>query len=77
MESMVQMNVSVKQKQTHRPREGSCGRQGEGGGGMDWEFGVSRCKLFYVAWIYNKDLFYIAYHAPLSMEFSRHEYWRE
>ena len=42
---------------------------------MDWEFGVSRCKLFYVAWIYNKDLFYIAYQNPLSMQFSRQEYW--
>ena len=41
---------------------------------MDWEFWVSRCKLFYIAWIYNKVLFYMAYQAPLSMEFSRQEY---
>ena len=51
------MNVSVKQKQTHRPREGSCGRQGEGGGGMDWEFGVSRCKVLYTERI-NEVLLY-------------------
>ena len=25
-----------------------------GGGGMDWEFGVSRCKLLHLAWIHNK-----------------------
>ena len=23
-------------------------------GGMDWEVGVSRCKLLYVGWINNK-----------------------
>ena len=23
---------------------------------MDWEFGISRCKLFYVEWINNKVL---------------------
>ena len=40
------MNLSMKQKQTHRYREQTCGCQGEGGRrGMDWEFGVSRCKL--------------------------------
>ena len=26
------------------------------GGGMDWEIGVSRCKLFYIEWIKNKVL---------------------
>ena len=25
-----------------------------GGGGMDWEFGISRCKLLYKEWITNK-----------------------
>ena len=29
-----------------------------GGGGMDWEFGVSRCKLLHIEWINNKDLLY-------------------
>ena len=29
-----------------------------GGGGMDWEFGVSRCKLLYREWINNKVLLY-------------------
>ena len=26
-----------------------------GGGGMDWEFGVSRCKLVYMEWINNRS----------------------
>ena len=26
------------------------------GGGMEWEFGVSRCKLVYIEWIHNKVL---------------------
>ena len=28
----------------------------EGEGGMDWEFGISRCKLLYIEWINNKVL---------------------
>ena len=28
-----------------------------GGGGKDWEFGVSRCKLVHIGWI-NKVLLY-------------------
>ena len=23
---------------------------------MEWEFGISRCKLVYIEWINNKDL---------------------
>ena len=39
--------------------EQTCGCQGEGcEGGMDWEFGVSRCKLLYREWINNKILLY-------------------
>ena len=51
---MTQMNLSMKQKQTHR--EHTCGCQGGWGvgGGMEWEFGISRCKLLYVEWINNK-----------------------
>ena len=51
------MNLSTKQKQTHILREQACGCQG-GGGGMNWEFGVSRCKLVYIGWINNKVLLY-------------------
>ena len=55
---MTQMNLSVKQKETQRHREQTCGCQGrEGDGGrMDWEFGISRCELVYRAWINNKVL---------------------
>ena len=50
------MNLLTKQKQTHRHREQTCGCQGGGGlgGGMDWEFGVGRCKLLHLEWINNK-----------------------
>ena len=52
---MTQMNLSTKEKQTHRQREQTCGCEG---GGMDWEFGISRCKLLYIEWINNKVLLY-------------------
>ena len=29
-----------------------------GGGGMDWEFGVNRCKLVYIGWVNNKVSLY-------------------
>ena len=28
------------------------------GGGMDWECGISRCKLLYTEWVKNKILLY-------------------
>ena len=30
--------------------------RGWGGGGMEWELGISRCKLLYIGWINNKVL---------------------
>ena len=40
--NMAQMNLSAKQKQTHRHTEQTCGYNGVGGGnGMNWEFGIS------------------------------------
>ena len=54
---MAQMNLSSKQKQTHRHGEQTCScHRGEGGNGMDWEFGVSRCKLFHLEWISDEVL---------------------
>ena len=42
---MTQMNLSTKQKQTHRDREETVvAKREERGRGMDWEFGVSRCN---------------------------------
>ena len=60
---MTLINLSMKQTQTHRHREQTCvcqggGRGRKGKGGMDWEFGISRCKLVYIRWINNKVLLY-------------------
>ena len=57
---MTQINISIKQKQTYRHREQTCGCQGwgRGWGGKDWEFGISRCKLLYIGWINNNALLY-------------------
>ena len=42
---MTQMNLPMEKKQAHGLGEQTCGCQGgEGGSGMDWDFGVSRCK---------------------------------
>ena len=50
------MNLSMKQKQTHRHREQNCGFQGKGlRGGMDWEFGTSRHKLLHKEWIKTRS----------------------
>ena len=50
------MNLFPKQKETHRHRKQT--QRGGVGGGMEWEFGVSRCKLLYIKWINNKILLY-------------------
>ena len=56
---MTQMNLSMKQKQNHGHREQTGGCQGGGvWEGMEWEAGVSRCKLLYMEWINNKVLLY-------------------
>ena len=55
---MTQMNLSTKQKQTHRHREQTCGHQGMAdgvGGGMEWESGISKCKLLYIEWINTRS----------------------
>ena len=54
------MNLSMKQKQTHRHREQTCGchRGGLGRGGMHWEFGISTFNLLHIEWINNKVLLY-------------------
>ena len=57
--NMTQMNLSLKQKQTRRERTDVWLPCEKGlGGGVDWEFGVSRCKQFYIGWINNKILLY-------------------
>ena len=50
----IQMNLFTKQKQTDMENRLVVAKE-EGGGGerMDWEFGISRCKLLYIEWINN------------------------
>ena len=56
---MAQMSLSTEQKETYRHREQICGCQGGGGGSrIDWEFGVSRQKLFHFKCISNEVLLY-------------------
>ena len=44
---------------THRHREQFCGCWGGGvGAGVDWEFGVSGCKLVYMRCMNSKVLLY-------------------
>ena len=44
-------------KQIHRHREHTCGCQGGWGrGGVEWEFGICRCKLLNIGWMNNKVL---------------------
>ena len=46
-------------KENHGHGEETCGFQGGGGGGgngIDWEFGVNRCKRLPLEWISNEIL---------------------
>jgi len=56
------MNLSTKQKWTHRYREQTIENKlpkAEGAGeGKGWEFGISRCKPVYTKQINNKVLLY-------------------
>ena len=54
---MVQMNLYTKQKQTHKHREQICGCQGgREERVIDWEFGVSRCKLLHFHLISHSEV---------------------
>ena len=50
------MSFSMKQKETHIYGKWICGCGRVGG--MDWEFGINRCKLLYIEWKNNKVLLY-------------------
>ena len=53
------MNLSMKQKRNLDIENRLVVAKEEGvGGGMEWEFGVSRCKLLYIEWINNKVVLY-------------------
>ena len=56
---MALMNLHTEKKQTHRHGEQIGGWQrGRGESGMDWKFGVSRCKLLHWEWISNEIMLY-------------------
>ena len=56
---MIQMNLSTEKKQAHVLGEQTYGWQGgRGASGMDWEFGVSRCKQLHLEWMINQILLY-------------------
>jgi len=44
---MTEMNLSVKQKQNHRHKGLVLAKGDRVEGEMEWEVGVSRCKLLY------------------------------
>ena len=51
------MNLSTEKKQTHGRGEQICGCQGgRGASGMEWNLGVSICKLLHLEWISNEIL---------------------
>ena len=53
------MNLSAKQKQTHRHRNRLVfAKEDKGGSRIDWEFGVSGCKLFRLERMGNEVLLY-------------------
>ena len=50
IQNMAQVNLSTKQKPTHKRRDQPCGFQGADLGRMEGEAGVSRCKLLHTGW---------------------------
>ena len=68
------MNLFTEKKQTHGLGDQTCGCQGgERQSRMDWEFGVSRCKLLHFEWISNEILLHSTgnYIQSLLMEHDR------
>ena len=58
---MTQMNLTTKQKQTHRHTKQTCGWQGGGGLGEGWigRLGLADANYFiYIEWINDKVLLY-------------------
>ena len=59
MESKIRHKWTYLQNRLTDIENGPVVAKGEGkdGGGLDWEFGISKCKLSYIGWI-NKILVY-------------------
>ena len=53
---MAQMNVSTEKKIMDLENRLVVAGGGEGGSGMDWEFGVKGCKLLLLEWVSNEIL---------------------
>ena len=52
------MNLSTEKKIMDLETCGCQGGGGGGGSGMDWEFGLNRCRLLPLEWISNEILLY-------------------
>ena len=52
--------ISVKQKQPHKPEQASGWQGGKHEGGKNWEFGINIYKLLHTGWINNKVLLHSA-----------------
>ena len=50
------MNLSTEKKIMDMENRLVVGQGGGGGSGMDWEFGVNRCRLLPLKWISNEIL---------------------
>ena len=77
---MAQHEPIYKQKDTHRHREETCDCQwGGGGSGMDWEFGIIRCKLLHLEWIKNEVSLYSTrnYIQSLEIDHNGRQYKKE
>ena len=55
---MAQMNLSTEKKLMGMESRLVVAKGEAGGSGMDWEFGVNRCKLLPLEWISNEILLY-------------------
>ena len=53
---MIQKNIFIRQKQTHRENKQGC--KEEEVGGINWEFGINRYTLLYIKQINDRDLLY-------------------
>ena len=55
---MAQMNLSTEHRLTDMENRLVVAKAEGEGSGVDWEFGVGRCKLLHLEWISNELLLY-------------------
>ena len=55
---MAQINLSTEKKLMDLENRLVVAKREWRGSGMDWEFGVNRCKLLHLEWISNEILLY-------------------